>query len=348
VARTLPADANAAKLGTPVSGRDVEPAPPTLPPSTGRAAPPPTGRAVGAVVLGALGIAFSAIFVRWALPAPPVVTAFYRMLLALPWLAAIVAIGGRGGRRRRASPRDLALATLAGAWLGADLAVWHLALVKTSVATATLLVNTTPIPVGLYAAWVLREPPDARFVVGVALALTGTATLLGVDRASLVHLEGDALALAAALFYAAYLVSMKRARRTLDVGPAILATSVGAVAVTGAFAALRGDPFTGFPAHSWAAFAAAAVVSQVGGVLGIAWGLRWLRATFASLTLLVQPVATALLGWWLLSEPVGPGQAVGAVGVLAGILVASRTGLDPAAHPGPDRGARDTPPGPVP
>lgn len=296
---------------------------------------------VGAFVLGALGIAFSAIFVRWALPAPPVVTAFYRMLLALPLLALLVAAQRR---ERPVSPRDLLAAALAGALLGADLALWHLALVRTSVATATLLVNTTPIPVGLYAAWVLRERPEGRFVAGVALALSGTALLLGIDRGSVVQLEGDALALAAALFYAGYLVGMKRVRRELDAGPAILAASVGAVVVTGAFAALRGDPFTGFPTRSWAAFAGAAVVSQVGGVFGIAWGLRWLRATFASLALLVQPVATALLGWWLLAEPLGASQALGAAAVLAGIGIASRTALDPDARGAPPAEAGTLPP----
>lgn len=291
---------------------------------------------VGTFLLGALGIAFSAIFVRWALPAPPVVTAFYRMLLAVPLLALLVAMQRRPRRasppERRASPPELAVAAAAGTLLGADLAIWHMALVKTSVATATLLVNTTPIPVGLHAAWVLRQRPEGRFVAGVALALLGTALLLGVDRTSLAHLEGDALALAAALFYASYLVAIKGIRRRLDAAPAILAASVGAVVVTGIFAALRGDPFTGFPARSWAAFAGAAVVSQVGGVLGIAWGLRWLRATFASLALLVQPVATALLGWWLLAEPLGPIQALGAVATLAGIGIASRTALDPDAR----------------
>jgi len=280
-------------------------------------------------VLGALGISFSAIFVRWALPAPPVVTAFYRILLALPLLALLVA----AQRREKPShPRDLAAAALAGALIGADLALWHLAIVRTSVATATLLVNTTPIPVGLWAAWVLRERPGARFVAGVALALSGTALLLGVDRGSLAQLQGDALALFAALFYAGYLVAMKRVRRELDAGPAILAASVGAVVVTGAFAVLRGDPFTGFPTRSWAAFAGVAVVSQVGGVFCIAWALRWLRATFASLTLLIQPVGTALLGWWLLAEPLGASQALGAAAVLAGIAIASRTALDPDAR----------------
>ena len=47
-------------------------------------------------------------------------------------------------------------------------------------------------------------------------------------------------------------------------------------------------------------------------------------ATLASLGLLGQPVVAALLAWWLLAEPMSPVQMTGALGVLAGIGLASR------------------------
>ena len=102
-----------------------------------------------AVVLGIgiLGIACAGLFVRFAQPAPPVVVGFYRMTLASLVLLAAVAL-----RRMRSSgggpaisPRGAALALLAGAAFGTDIALWHHAIVRTSIANATLLVNTTPI-----------------------------------------------------------------------------------------------------------------------------------------------------------------------------------------------------------
>jgi drug/metabolite transporter (DMT)-like permease len=63
-------------------------------------------------------------------------------------------------------------------------------------------------------------------------------------------------------------------------------------------------------------------------VLGIVWALRWLRTSFASVALLAQPVGTALLGWWILAEPIGPLQAVGGLAVLAGIFLASQEASD--------------------
>jgi len=102
-------------------------------------------RALTALLLGTLGIAFAAIFVRWALPAPPVVTTFYRIGFAT---AALLLWLGLRGRLHWPGRRAALLAGAAGICFGADLALWTTALTLTSVANATLLVHTTPICVG--------------------------------------------------------------------------------------------------------------------------------------------------------------------------------------------------------
>jgi drug/metabolite transporter (DMT)-like permease len=78
----------------------------------------------------------------------------------------------------------------------------------------------------------------------------------------------------------------------------------------------------------------AATVTQIGGVMGIIWTLRFLPATIASVALLAQPVGTAILGWLLLGEAIGPVQVVGGATVLAGIVLASRSAA-PSRSPAP-------------
>ena len=68
----------------------------------------------------------------------------------------------------------------------------------------------------------------------------------------------------------------------------------------------------------------AAVVSQIGGVFGIVWALRYAPATLASVILLVQPVGAAILGWLILGETLGPLQSLGGIAVAAGIFLAAR------------------------
>ena len=112
---------------------------------------------------GAVGISFAAIFVRVALPAPPLITAFYRMLFASALVGAWILL-----RRRPLglSRRPTALALAAGVCFGTDLGLWHVSLVHTTVATATLLVNITPIHVGLFTVLVLHESLRRRFLAG--------------------------------------------------------------------------------------------------------------------------------------------------------------------------------------
>jgi drug/metabolite transporter (DMT)-like permease len=276
-----------------------------------------------AFLAGIAGISFAAIFVRLALPAPPVVTGFYRMLFATGAMAAWALVATRS--RAHGMERRTALAALAsGACFGTDLALWNTAIVQTSVATATLLVNTTPLYVGLYARVVLGERLSPRFALGALLALAGAGLLLGISRDDLERTQGALLALIAALFYTGYLLFMKAARVRADAAPALLLSSLGATGVLGLYGVAGGLPFHGFPSNSWAAMLGAAVVSQLGGVFAIVWALRYLPATVASVALLAQPVGTALLGWWILGEALTLPQAAGGVAVLVGITLASR------------------------
>jgi drug/metabolite transporter (DMT)-like permease len=286
-------------------------------------------RVAGGFALGIVGISFAALFVRWALPAPPVVTAFWRMAISSALLA-----GWFGLRRGTLLPQGRArwYALLAGACFGTDLALWNTAIVMTSLANSTFLVNTTPIYVGIFSFWALGERPGGRFVWGALLALAGTAFLVGADWGGPEAVRGDALALAAALFYSGYLLLMKAVRRSHQTAPALLGVGVGATGVLLLYALVRGDPLTGFPASSWLAFVGAAVIAQLGGVMCVVWSLRYLRASFASLALLAQPAGTTLLGWLWMGESLSPTQALGAAAVGAGIALASGLAADPEAQ----------------
>lgn len=220
--------------------------------------------------------------------------------------------------------RGAGLAVAAGAFFGADHALWQTSIILTTVATSTLLVNITPLHVGLYTRLVLRRPLHRRFVIGATLGLLGCAVLLGSPGVGDDDLRGVLLALTASIFYAGYLLVIGEARREVDTTSALFLVTCSAAVVLGITALLRGDAFHGFPPSAWAAMVAAAAVSQLVGVLGIVWSMRFLPATLASVALLAQPVAAAALAWGILGEPIGVVQALGGGAVLAGIALASR------------------------
>ena len=291
--------------------------------------------APAALVVGAIGISFSPILVRLS-ELGPTATAFHRVFLAAPLLWAVLLWSDRQAppapARLRPRRREAWLLVAAGVAFAGDLGIWHWSVQLTSVANATLLANLTPVFVTL-AAWLLfGERIRGLFVVGLALALAGTAAMV---RASFAlegaQVWGDALGVTTALFYTAYLLLLKRLRRTLS-ALAIMAwsTAISALCLLPA-ALVAGEALVAATWSGWAVLVAIAWVSHVGGQGLIAFALAHLPASFSSVALLVQPVSAAALAWLLLGEALGGLQALGAAVVIAGILLARRASLAPGA-----------------
>ena len=125
---------------------------------------PPQGRfAFPAMITGSACLAFGPWLVRLA-DVGPLAAAFWRQALAGPFLFVLAfALGGRtDSGRGEAGPfgaggRVLALAALAGVAFAADLAVWHLGILRTTLANATLLANAATFLFPLYGLVVLGQ-----------------------------------------------------------------------------------------------------------------------------------------------------------------------------------------------
>lgn len=284
--------------------------------------------ALAALLLGAVGIAFAPIFVRWALHweaagTGPTATAFWRLALAAPLLWAWSRRGPAAGRPT--SWRETARVALPGLFFAADLGVWHWSILYTSVANSTLLANLAPVFVTLGGFVVFRRRFTRLFLFGMVLAIAGAALLLGASlRLGGTHVKGDALGLLTAVFYASYILAVGHLRARFSTLSLMAWSSASAAVVLLPVALLGGESMLPAAPRGWLVLAGLALVSQIGGQGLIAYALAHLPAAFSSVTLLVQPVSATLLAWVFFAEAVGGRQAVGAVIVLAGILVARR------------------------
>jgi drug/metabolite transporter (DMT)-like permease len=274
------------------------------------------------------GVAWSAVLVRWAgIPGPS--SAFYRVFIAacvlVPWRLA------RGAPRRLKGGRDPSggrarwLALAAGACFGLDLALYNTAVMRTAAATASFLGNNAPIFVGLGAWLFFRRRPPAAFWAGLALALGGGAIMI------LSHLNGgtgdpagDLMALAAAVFFAGYLLIAEHLRSEMDTLTFNTIAIGGSVLVLIVLCVVIGAPLGGYPARTWAALAGLALISQLAAYYALVYALGHLPATITSVGLLTQLPLTALLAAVLLHEPVTAAQAAGGALVLAGVYVVNR------------------------
>ena len=271
-----------------------------------------------ALFAGAAAIGTSALFVKVS-ETGPVATAFWRVALALPllWLWALRTPRSTDGAR------DTRLMLAAGFFFAGDLAVWHWSIVLSSVANATLLANLAPLFVTL-AAWLLyRRRPGAPFLIALAVALAGMSLLIGPDfhaggRAAL----GDVLGVVTAMFYAAYQMTVNRARATVSTARIMAVSTTLTALFLVPVVALSGETWWPSTAHGWLLLIGLALISQVAGQSLIAYALAHLSTVFASVGLLLQPVVAALLAWLLLGEALTAWQLFGGVLVLAGIAAA--------------------------
>ena len=293
--------------------------------------------AFAALIAGAMAIAFAPIFIKLSdLGAP--VTAFWRPALAIPALLIWVAFDSGGEARKRVAPSraDFALLVLSGFMFAGDLFFWHWAVQYTSIANSTLLANFAPLFVTLGSWLLFKERFTPTFLaalglgIGGAMVLMGDSLTIGID-----NLFGDALALVTAVFYGGYIIVVGRLRARFSTATIMCCSSI----VTSLFllpvALLYDGPMLTLTLYGWAVLLGLGLVSHAGGQSLIAYALAHLPAAFSSLSLLVQPVASAILAWIILGESIGIWQFAGGVIVMTGIALARRS--MPASPPRPSR-----------
>ena len=268
---------------------------------------------------GIIALGFSALFVRWA-NAPGPVIGFYRLGLSTLILVPFFII-----RRTKGAPmrREILIFPLLGGVLTAlDHGFWNTAVNFTSAANATLLANTAPLWVALFAWIIWHERLKPAFWTGLALTLAGAAIVLGTDFLRHPTLGiGDILAITAGVFYAGYFLVTQRGRIHWDTLSYIwIVGLVSSLSLLG-FSLSVGLPITGYSPQSYLAFLGAALVSQTGGYLAVGYALGHLPALLVAPTMLGQPVVTAFLAIIFLGEPIETGQLLGGLAVLAGIYL---------------------------
>lgn len=275
------------------------------------------------LVLGGMAISGSPIFVRLS-EVGPLATAFWRVGIAFVALLIVSLIRKDNGPKPQ-TLRDGMLLALPGVLLAINLACWHLSLHITSVANSTLLANLAPVFVTIFGWLLFRLPVTRAFLVGLLLAAIGIVVLKGGFSAiggGVLH--GDGIAVVAAMFYAGYILVIGRLRSRFDT-LRIMVWSSAAAALTMLPMALIVEPVLApGTAYGWSIVFGLALISHASGQVLITYALAYLPAAFSSLTLLLQPIGAAALGWVVLGEPVSLMQAIGGLIVLSGIMVARR------------------------
>lgn len=283
------------------------------------AATRPPASAFAAVVIANVALAFGPWFVRLA-DVGPVAAAFWRITLAAPLIVAMAA--ATGGRLRAVTPGVLLTVTLAGIAFAGDLATWHLGIVRTTLANATLFGNVATLIFPIYGFVVARALPNRAQAVALVLAAAGGALLMGRSyQADPRHLAGDLLSLVAGILYATYFIAMARARAAMAPLPTLALSSLASILPLLLFSTLLGERIV---PGQWGALIGLALASQLLGQGLMIYALGRLSPLVVGIALLIQPGVAAAIGWLAYGERLALPDLAGALLVAAALVLVRR------------------------
>jgi len=230
--------------------------------------------------------------------------------------------------------REWLLAAASGCLLALHFAAWITSLEYTTVASSVVLVSTGPLWVALASPLLLKEPPSSRVIAGMLMALVGGLVINIGDGyrafASLADLAenravfGNGLALVGAWALAGYLMIGRRLRIGIPLVPYIFLVYGFAALVLLTAVAVNGQRLGGYAAATYLWIFLLALVPQLIGHSLFNWALRFFPAAMVSITVLGEPLGSAVLAFLVLNEAPGRLTALGGSVVLAGLVVATR------------------------
>jgi drug/metabolite transporter (DMT)-like permease len=226
---------------------------------------------------------------------------------------------------------------LSGLLLSLHFAFWITSLKYTSVASSVVLVSTHPIFVGIGARLFLRERLGLNLILGIILSVLGSGLISYGDMTlSKEALMGDGLALVGAMTASGYFLVGRKMRRNQDLLSYIFPVYSTAGLALVLFSLLFQKPFFGYPTTTYLFMFLLALVPQLIGHTTFNWALKYLPASMVAITILGEPIGSAILAYFILGEGLTTWKILGGISIFSGILIA----LAPHPIPLPMRGER--------
>lgn len=258
-----------------------------------------------ALFFGLASFSLSPILVRFAAEGPALAIVSWRTMIAAAALAPFALIHSRK-EMQSFTRRDFLLTGVAGILLGLHFVMWTESLYHTTIASASVLVTTSPIFLAVLGYIFLKERLSLGVNAAIFLAVIG-AVLLGLGdiekgEEGEARLLGNGMALAAALLFSIYLLFGRVLRQRTSwlayVFP-LYAVTAATVLVT---AYLLNTPLLGYSPGFYMLCAGMAFGPQIIGHGSFNYGIRYIPAAILGVISLVEPVGASVLGYILFEE----------------------------------------------
>ncbi|MEW6746017.1 MAG: DMT family transporter [Planctomycetota bacterium] len=277
------------------------------------------------LAVGLLGISSGSVLAKLAGAAgvASLTIAAWRLAVASLSLAPI-GIATRLAELRSFSRKERALALLSGVFLALHFASWITSLRYTSVASSVVLVSSSPVFVAVLTFVFLREAVGHAMVLGIVLALAGTAIIGWSDWSNAEAPRaffGDLLALGGAAMIGCHFIAGRILRRRYSTLSYVTAVYPVAAVLLVVAALLSGEPLVAFRWGTCLLLVAVGMVPQVLGHTSFNHALRAAGAPLVALVSVGEPIGASLLALVILGEPLRTATLTGGALVILGILV---------------------------
>lgn len=277
------------------------------------------------LILAVLAVSAAPLLIRLAQPAPSLVIAAARVLIAA------VVLGLLGWRQWpeiiRLKSRDHGLILVAGLSLAAHFGLWIRSLSLTSTSASVALVATQPVFAGLMGYVLLHEGFRRQEIWGVLFAAIGCAVLAGGDFGgnSSDALLGDAYALGGAITVPIYLLVARALRERLPLLAYLsVVNAVAGIALVVAILASGMECQAITVLIGWEEILAMLGLGLICSVVGhtlLNYCVRLVPVHLVSLGILADPVIATISTWIVFNEIPSVQVAVGGAIIVSGIYV---------------------------
>ncbi len=294
-----------------------------------------------ALLTAIFAVSTSSVFIRFAQEeAPSLVIAALRLTFATLMLAPLALTRYRG-ELKSITRNELILGIFSGLFLAVHFATWISSLEYTTVASSVVFVSTGPLWVALLSPFFLNERITRAAVAGLCIAILGGIIIGLSDACSWSNglrcsqlgqvLQGPAmwgnfLALVGAWAVSGYIIIGRKVRARISLIPYIfLVYGISAIALLIMMFAAGESP-RGYPAQTYGWILLLALFPQLIGHSTYNWALKYLPASLVAVTTLAEPVGSAILAYFVLSETPTRGVLIGGMLILIGIYLAAKPG----------------------
>jgi len=250
--------------------------------------------------------------------------------LALRFIIAVAAFSLMFPRSfRRFAPGTLGVGVLAGGLLTVGYVFQTWGLQGTTASKAAFITGMFVVFTPLMQAVVLRHPPRAVTLAGVALSVTGLWLLSGASADG--WTAGDTRVLICAVAYAAHMIVLGSLGTRHDVG-ALTLTQLAVVAVVCSAVSLVAEQ-PGLPTDGsvWFALVLTGVLASAVAFAVQTYAQRHISPTKTALVLVTEPAFGGLFGW-LAGDYFGIGGLAGSALILSGMVLAEISGISRAGE----------------